>query len=82
MADKLRDEINGNKKCYRRQPFFCVIGAGNGGLAMAGYLALHDFSVNIWTRDKDKMEALAAARGIEVEGKLKGFGELNKIDVI
>jgi len=82
MADKLRDEITGNKKhATGDKPSFCVIGAGNGGLAMAGYLALHDFSVNIWTRDKDKMEALAAARGIEVEGKLKGFGELNKIDV-
>ena len=44
MADKLRDEITGNKKhATGDKHSFCGIGAGNGGLAMAGYLARHDF---------------------------------------
>jgi opine dehydrogenase len=81
MVDKLRDEIMEKiKHAAENKPSFCVIGAGNGGLAMAGYLAVYGFSVNIWTRDKEKMEALANAGGIEVEGKIEGFGELNKID--
>ncbi len=80
MADKLRDEIvDRMKQTGGNKPTFCVIGAGNGGLAMAGYLGLYGFSVNIWTRDNKKMEALADAGGIEVEGKIEGFGELNII---
>lgn len=81
MPEKLRDEIMGKiKQAGGNKPTFCVIGAGNGGLAMAGYLGVYDFSVNIWTRDTKKMEALADAGGIEVEGKIEGFGELNVID--
>ena len=29
-----------------------VIGAGNGGQAMAGFLALKGFGVNLWNRSK------------------------------
>ncbi len=81
MVERLRDEIIDKiKHTAGNNPTYCVIGAGNGGLAMAGYLAINGFSVNIWTRDKEKMEALAEVGGIEVEGKIEGFGELNKID--
>ncbi|KYC54103.1 MAG: NAD(P)H-dependent glycerol-3-phosphate dehydrogenase [Candidatus Methanofastidiosum methylothiophilum] len=81
MVERLRNEIIDKiRNTTSNKPSFCVIGAGNGGLAMAGYLAINDFSVNIWTRDKEKMEALAQVGGIEVEGKIEGFGKINKID--
>jgi len=38
---------------------FAVIGAGNGGLAMAGYLAYRGFSVNLYNRTYSKIEGLA-----------------------
>jgi hypothetical protein len=31
-------------------------------------------------KQREKIEALAEVGGIEVEGKIEGFGELNKID--
>ncbi|NMC59154.1 MAG: hypothetical protein GYA51_07210 [Candidatus Methanofastidiosa archaeon] len=51
MRDEIIDKI---KHTADNNPTFCVIGAGNGGLAMAGYLAINGFSVNIWTRNKGK----------------------------
>ena len=38
---------------------FAVIGAGNGGQAMAGFLALRNFGVNLWNRSEDKIAAVS-----------------------
>ena len=35
-----------------------VIGAGNGGQAMAGFLALKGFGVNLWNRSESKIDLL------------------------
>lgn len=52
---------------------FAVIGAGNGGMAMAGFLALSGFRVNLWNRSAPIIEALNASGGILLEGEIEGF---------
>lgn len=56
---------------------FAVIGAGNGGQAIAGYLGLKGFCVNLYDRNEDKINTLIIKGGISLEGKIKGFGKLN-----
>lgn len=58
---------------------FAVIGAGNGGQAIAGYLGLNNYSVTLFDRNSDKVKILSGKGGIQLEGKIKGFG---KIDLI
>jgi opine dehydrogenase len=58
---------------------FCVIGAGHGGMAMAGHLAIMGFSVNLYNRTPERIWPVKLRGGIEVEGEIKGFGRLNKI---
>lgn len=56
-----------------------VIGAGNGGQAMAGFLALRGFGVNLWNRSEDKVKALNQIGGIILEGQVGGFAQPNVI---
>ncbi len=56
---------------------FAVIGAGNGGQAMAGFLALRGFGVNLWNRSEEKIRALNEAGGIILEGEIGGFARPN-----
>ena len=56
-----------------------VIGAGNGGQAMAGFLALRGFGVNLWNRSQNKVEAIHKAGGIILEGQVSGFALPNII---
>lgn len=58
---------------------FAVIGAGNGGQAIAGYLGLNNYSVNLFDRSLDKVRALLSKGGIQLGGKIKGFGKINCI---
>lgn len=58
---------------------FAVIGAGNGGQAMAGYLGLKNYSVNLFDRNPDKVKVLSSKGGIHLEGKIKGFGKIDRI---
>jgi len=58
---------------------FCVIGAGNGGQAIAGYLGIKGYSVSLFDRNVDKVKVLATKGGIILEGQLNGFGKLNCI---
>jgi len=53
---------------------FCVLGAGHGGLAMAGHLALKGFKVNLYNRGRKKIRTVIQRKGIKVEGEVKGFG--------
>ena len=59
------------KKCY------AVIGAGNGGIAMAGYLALQGFKVNLYNRTKERIKLLMKDPRIELTGCVEGTGLLN-----
>lgn len=60
-------------------PSFAVIGAGNGGQAMAAHLSLMGFSVNLYNRTYEKLIQILNNGGIYLEGPINGFGEINKI---
>ncbi|MFQ6044527.1 MAG: NAD/NADP octopine/nopaline dehydrogenase family protein [Candidatus Poribacteria bacterium] len=61
----------------RRKPTFCVIGAGHGGLAMAGYLAIQGFSVKLYNRSEERLQSIWMLGGIQVEGEISGFGSIS-----
>lgn len=58
---------------------YAVIGAGNGGLAMAGYLALLGFSVNLYNRTRQKIETLMENPVITLNGSVEGKGRLSRV---
>ncbi|WP_422447118.1 NAD/NADP octopine/nopaline dehydrogenase family protein [Thermoanaerobacterium sp. DL9XJH110] len=58
---------------------YAVIGAGNGGLAMAGFLALKGFTVNLFNRSLDKIKPLMADPRINLTGSVEGTGTLNLV---
>ena len=58
---------------------YTIIGAGNGGKAMAAHLALKGFQVALYNRTFDHISAIASRGGIEMEsyeGCERGFGKL------
>ncbi|MBN2395037.1 MAG: NADP transhydrogenase subunit alpha, partial [Candidatus Atribacteria bacterium] len=44
-----------------------VIGAGNGGLAIASHLALQGHQVNLYSIFKEELEPIIAKGGLELE---------------
>lgn len=54
-----------------------VLGAGHGGMAMAGHLALMGHKVNLFNRGEERLWGVKSAGVIEVTGEVEGFGELN-----
>ncbi|NLJ83534.1 MAG: NAD(P)-binding domain-containing protein [Halanaerobiaceae bacterium] len=56
-----------------------VLGAGNGGQAMAAYLALKGAQVNLYNRSQDRCVAIRKLGGINLSGLCKGFGRLNLV---
>ncbi|MEJ6950899.1 NAD/NADP octopine/nopaline dehydrogenase family protein [Natronospora cellulosivora (SeqCode)] len=54
-----------------------VLGAGNGGQAIAAYLALHGNEVNIYNRTYEAIKRIKEIGGIYLEGVLEGFARLN-----
>ncbi len=57
---------------------FCVLGAGHGGLAMAGHLAINGFHVHLYNRGANKIRPVKYRGGIKVEGEVRGFGKIDK----
>ena len=57
-----------------RATSFCVAGAGNGGLAMAGHLGLMGFPVSLYNRSEAPLAGVRWRGGIELEGEVSGFG--------
>ena len=55
-------------------PRYAVVGAGNGGLAMAGHLGLMGFAVSLYNRTDVRLEGVRWHGGIRVEGAVEGFG--------
>jgi len=55
---------------------YTVIGAGNGGKAMAAHLALMGFPVTLYNRTPEHAAAIKTRGGIELQGCERGFGEL------
>jgi len=57
-----------------------VIGAGNGGLAIASHLALKGHVVNLYSIFKKELEPIILKGGIELSSlKEEGFAVLNKV---
>ena len=55
---------------------FGIIGAGNGGQAIAGYLGNIGHDVSLYDIDVNRIEKLRQRGGIQLQGKLSGFGKL------
>ncbi|RPI31237.1 MAG: NADP transhydrogenase subunit alpha [Chloroflexota bacterium] len=63
-------------------PRYLVIGAGNGGKAMAAHLALMGFQASLYNRTPDHTAAIKARGGIDLEsyeGGPRGFGKLSLV---
>ena len=58
---------------------YCVIGAGNGGIAMAGYLAMIGYSVNLYNRTIEHIFPLINNPNIKLTGAEQGSGKLNLV---
>jgi len=58
---------------------FCVLGAGHGGLAVAGHLAIMGFRVNLYDRDLRRIRPVRDRQGIKVEGEINGFGKIELV---
>lgn len=56
-----------------------VIGAGNGGQTMAGNLAILGNEVSLYDIDVEKMDTLKKLGGIQMEGRINGFGKIGCI---
>lgn len=60
-----------------KRPVFCVMGAGHGGLAMAGHLGLMGFEVRLFNRTRARIAALRIQGGVDVTGEdVDGFGRV------
>lgn len=55
-------------------PRFCVLGAGHGGMAMAGHLAVMGVPVSLYNRSQPRIEPIRLTGGIELSGAVQGFG--------
>jgi opine dehydrogenase len=61
---------------------YAVIGAGHGGKAMAAHLALMGFRVRLFNRTPERVAAMKARRGIDLEGgegSPRGFARLELV---
>ncbi len=84
MTKKISKELDTRRKKYIRtilskdneQLKFCVLGAGHGGLAMAGHLAINGFKVRLYNRSRNRILPVIKRKGIKVEGEVKGFGKV------
>lgn len=56
-----------------------VIGAGNGGQAIAGYLAMQNYEVALFDILADKINELKKMGGVKLEGCINGFGKIGCI---
>jgi len=56
-----------------------VIGAGNGGHAIAGDLSMKGHSVCLYDRNVERLKAIQFQGGIYLNGRIEGFGKLSKI---
>ena len=64
---------------YFNMSNIAVIGAGNGGQAMAAFLALKGYRVNLYNRTASRIAAIKEEGGIHLSGLYKGYGKLNKV---
>ena len=56
---------------------YAIMGAGNGGLAMAGYLSLIGYRVNLYNRTRKNILPLIENPEIKLTGEIEGSGRIN-----
>ena len=56
-----------------------VIGAGNGGQAIAGFLSMLGYKVAIYDIVEEKINELKKLGGVRLEGRINGFGKISCI---
>lgn len=56
-----------------------IIGAGNGGQTFAGYLSMVGFETSLYDIDVEKMETLKKLGGVQMKGRINGFGKIGCI---
>jgi len=76
LDSRRREYIRAILKKDNKNLKFCVLGAGHGGLAMAGHLAIKGFKVNLYNRGRKRIRPVIQRKGIKVEGEIKGFGSI------
>lgn len=60
-------------------PSFCILGAGNGGMAMAGHLAITGCKVNLFNRSEERLRPIRERNGLDVDGEIEGFAPMNRV---
>lgn len=60
-----------------KKAVWCVAGAGNGGLSMAGHLGLMGFEVRLFNRTDEHLNAVRWYGGVDLEGAVEGFGPVH-----
>jgi len=76
-ADSVWREVSEHLKEVRgkgKKAIWCVAGAGNGGLSMAGHLGLMGFEVRLYNRTDEHLNAVRWYKGVQLEGAVEGFG--------
>lgn len=63
----------------KEKPIIAVLGAGHGGLAMAGHLAFMGYEVNLFNRGEERLWGVRSSGGIELTGLVSGFGPIKLI---
>jgi opine dehydrogenase len=58
---------------------YAVLGAGNGGQALAGILKKNGHEVRLWNRSIDKLHAINENKGIDVCGRLNFHATIDKL---
>ena len=58
---------------------YTVVGAGNGGLAMAGHLGLMGFPVTLYNRTAEHLAGVRWRGGIDLKGAVSGFGPVARV---
>jgi len=74
-SDYLDNEYSEDNKSMT----IAVLGAGHGGQAMAGHLALKGYTVNLFNRTYEHIIPIARRGTIEIKGAVRGMGKLNMV---
>jgi len=68
--------MNSNNSSELKSPI-AVLGAGNGGLAMAGHLSLMGFEVRLFNRSEERLWGVKSTGEIDVVGEIEGHGNIS-----
>jgi len=75
-------EYLGATACKGKALRWCVIGAGNGGLTIAGILGMQGFHVTLYNRTDENLNGVRWHGGITVTGEMQGFGPVHKATAV